>query len=80
MKSVIQALQRIVVDRDFSISAAHALESEISATERDTQEFDELARTLASYRPGGGDLYFDEHVLECECRRVLERLSAAGGA
>jgi hypothetical protein len=77
---MIHALRRIVVDRDFSISATDALESEISTKANETQAFEELSRILASYRPGGGDLYLDENALEFECKRVLESLETLGGS
>ena len=63
--SLIQALERIIVDRDFSISAAHALETQI-ANHPDDSRLADLEEILASYRPGGGEYRFGEEKLENE--------------
>jgi hypothetical protein len=74
MATLKQALERIVKDRDFSLAAAEALESEVAKQGADNELFEELEHILASYRPGGGEFLFDEKALERECIRVLERL------
>ena len=74
MEALKQALNRIVTDRDFSLAAAEALESVIARHFRDDERLEELQDVLASYRPGGGELLFDETRLESECMRVLTRL------
>jgi hypothetical protein len=77
MATIKQALERIVKDRDFSLAAAEALESEVAKQGADNKIFEELEHILASYRPGRGEFLFDEKTLERECVRVLERLEPA---
>ncbi len=66
------ALQRIVVQRDFSLNAADALVTAILKEFPDDQRFEDLLDILAQYRPGGGEFLFDEQKLEAECQRVLK--------
>ena len=74
MNEVRIALERIVKDRDFSISAAEALEGKIIESYPNDNRFEDLLDVIASYRPGGGKLLFDEKKLEQECLTVLRWL------
>ena len=74
MDALKQALERILKGRDFSLAAAAALESEIARSSPEDERFEELQHILASYRPGGGELLFDEAKLEGECLRVMKQL------
>ena len=74
MQSLKQALERIVEGRDFSMNAARHLESALAECFPEDERFEELEHILASYRPGGGEFFFDENVLQRECARVLSLL------
>ena len=73
MDDLKKALEKIVVDRDFSAKAARNLESVVARFSEDPR-FEDLEHMLASYRPGGGEFLFDASALERECRRVLNFL------
>ena len=74
MDLVIKTLERIIHDKDFSVSAAASLESAIAGVPED-ERLSDLEHILASYRPGGGSFLLDNADLEKECIRTLERLT-----
>jgi hypothetical protein len=72
MESVKKTIEKILKEKDFSVSAARALESAIALSAPEDERFEELLHILASYRPGGGEFLFGEKDLERECERVTK--------
>ena len=60
--------------RDRSVAFTKELEANLDEAFPEDEYFQELADDLASYRPGGGDLLYDEAYICNRLRIAKERL------
>jgi propanediol dehydratase large subunit len=75
IKKLRELLMVFIEGKDRSISWAKSVETTIDNICEDSEEtFEELQDYLASYRPGGGDYFFDENEMKKICLKVLKGL------
>jgi hypothetical protein len=72
------ALNRLLIERNFSLQAAGALVGVILEEFPDDERFEDILDVLAQYTPGGGQFLFDEKRLEAECKLVMQLLKSGG--
>ena len=67
-------LDAFVEGQDRSLALAGKLEVAIDNAFPDDDECQELVLALASYRPVGGDLLYDDDAIATKCRRLGDRI------
>ena len=67
-------LRKFIDGEDRSKEFAAELEVAFEQVFDEEQPFDEFVGALARYRPGGGDLLYDEDQMAEKCRRILREL------
>ena len=70
-----QLIERFCSGADISVKAANAIEVAIDEAFPDDEQAQDVVLCLASYRPGGGELLYDELVVGRQLALLLPRLS-----
>jgi hypothetical protein len=71
---LVERIERFIDGTDVSVESAHLIEVGLDDAFPDNDWMSERVLMLASYRPQGGDLVYDEAHVRAELIKVLERL------
>jgi hypothetical protein len=74
-----ELMEAFIAGRDRSMKHVDRIEGILIKRFRGTELFEELSPAVASYRPGGGQHYYDEEQLALQFEYVLRRLKDEGG-
>ena len=77
--SLVRLIERFIRGEDVSIRAANAIEVELADALPADDRAQELVDMLASYRPGGGDLLYDETQVRSKLVAFLRVIGATAG-
>ena len=72
--ALVARIERFIDGTDVSLESVQAIEAGLDDAFPDNDWISERVLMLASYRPGGGDLLYNEAHVRAELVKVLERL------
>jgi hypothetical protein len=72
--ALVARIERFIDGTDVTVESVQAIEAGLDDAFPDNDWISERVLMLASYRPGGGDLLYDEAHVRAELVKVLERL------
>jgi hypothetical protein len=75
MRDARELLRRFVQGPDRSLGAARELEGALATQFPEDERLEDLLLALASYRPGGGELLYDEKAILPFCKAALDLLT-----
>ena len=72
--AMVARIERFIDGTDVTVESVQVIEAGLDDAFPDNDWISERVLMLASYRPGGGDLLYDEAHVRAELAKVLERL------